>query len=200
MSHEADIADKLNNYFSHHIGLTISESVPPADRHFSSYLPERSSRNMFLGPITPADILKIIMKMKSKTSLDCDGLSSKLIKSVDEGISIPLTHVINLSLVSGIVPNAMKFAKVIPIFKSGNANTFSNYRPISILPVVSKILEKVVANNLVKFINDTNQYYEHQYGFRAGHSTIHPIIHLLNRVAQENDSKDKKLQWPCSLI
>jgi hypothetical protein len=192
ISHKADIADKFNNYFSN-IGLTISESVPPADRHFSSYLPERSSRNMFLGPITPADILKIIMKMKSKTSLDCDGLSSKLIKSVDEGISIPLTHVINLSLVSGIVLNAMKFAKVIPIFKSGNANTFSNYRPISILPVVSNILEKVVANNLVKFINDTNQYYEHQYGFRAGHSTIHPIIHLLNRVAQENDSKDKKI-------
>jgi len=131
--------------------------------------------------------------MKSKTSLDCDGLSSKLIKSVDEYISIPLTRVVNLSLASGIVPNAMKFAKVIPIFKSGNVNTISNYRPISILPVVSKLLEKVVANKFAKFINDTNQYYEHQYGFRADNSTIHPIIHLLNRVAQENDTKDKKL-------
>ena len=104
LSHKAHIANAFNNYFSN-IGQSVSESVSPADRHFSSYLSERSNQNIFLGPVTPVDIFKIIRTMKSKTSLDVDGLSSKLIKSVDEYISLPLTHVINLSLESGIVPN-----------------------------------------------------------------------------------------------
>ena len=116
-----------------------------------------------------------------------------MIKSVDEDISIPLTHVVNLLLESGTVPNAKKCAKVISISKSGNENTFCNYRQISILPAVSKILEKVVANKLLNFINSTNQYYEHQYDFHGGHSTIHAIIHLLIKVDHENDAKHKKL-------
>ena len=87
----------------------------------------------------------------------------------------------------------MKIAKVIPIFKSGNKNIFNNYRPISILPAFSKILEKVMANKLMNYMESNNLFYQHQYGFRPKHSTIHPIIHLLNKIAEENDNTTKDL-------
>ncbi len=87
----------------------------------------------------------------------------------------------------------MKIARVIPIFKSGNQHVFNNYRPISILPAFSKILEKVMSNRLIKYLDSQKLLYEHQYGFRPKHSTVHPIIHLLNQIANENDKPSKNL-------
>jgi hypothetical protein len=112
-------------------------------------------------------------------------------KASIQNTAVPLTHIINLSLATGVVPQKMKIAKVIPIFKSGDRTLFTNYRPISILPVYSKILERIISKKLITFLNMSNQLYEHQYGFRPGHSTIHPIIQLLNQIAQENDKAKK---------
>ncbi len=94
-------------------------------------------------------------------------------------------------MTTGIVPGDLKLAKVIPIFKSGDAHCFNNYRPISILPAFSKILEKIIAKKLINYLESQNLIYEHQYGFRPKHSTIHPIIHLLNLIATENDKPTK---------
>ena len=99
----------------------------------------------------------------------------------------------NLTFLTGIVPKELKIAKVIPIFKSGNASSFNNYRPISILPVFSKILEKVIAKKLIAFLEKTDQFYKHQYGFRPGHSTTHPVLQLVNQIAEENDKATKNL-------
>ena len=87
----------------------------------------------------------------------------------------------------------MKLAKVVPIFKSGDKHQFNNYRPISILPAFSKILEKIVAKKLIKYLESEHLLYKHQYGFRPNHSTIHPIIHLLNDITKENDKQTKNL-------
>ena len=87
----------------------------------------------------------------------------------------------------------MKIAMVIPIFQSGEKTQFTNYRPISILPVFSKILEKIMASKLLIFVETHKQLYSHQYGFRRGHNTIHPIILLLNKIAEENDKPSKNM-------
>ncbi len=96
-------------------------------------------------------------------------------------------------MTTGIVPQDMKIARVIPIHKSGNQHTFNNYRPISILPAFSKIIEKVMSNKLIKYLESQTLIYKHQYGFRPKHSTIHPILHLLNHIANENDKPTKNL-------
>ena len=108
-------------------------------------------------------------------------------------ILIPLTHIINQSLTSGIVPQIMKIARVMPIFKSGDKHNFGNYRPISILPDFSKILENVIATKLIKYLDFNKLFYEHQYGFRPKHNTTHPIIHLLNQIAKSNDKDTKDM-------
>ena len=79
----------------------------------------------------------------------------------------------------------------VPIFKNGNKKLFNNYRPISILPAFSKILEKIVCNRLLHFLESKNILYKHQYGFRKNHNTIHPVIHLLKDIANANDKASK---------
>jgi retron-type reverse transcriptase len=96
-------------------------------------------------------------------------------------------------MTTGTVPQNMKVAKVIPIFKSGDKHKFNNYRPISILPAFSKKLEKVMSIKLTSYLEAQHLFYEHQYGFRPQHNTIHPIIHLTNQIAVENDKPTKDL-------
>ena len=99
--------------------------------------------------------------------------------------------IVNLSLSHGIFPNDIKLANIVPVFKNGNTKLFNNYRPISILPAFSKILEKIVCNRLLHVLETKDILYKHQYGFRKNHNTIHPIIHLLKDIANANDKASK---------
>ena len=82
-------------------------------------------------------------------------------------ICAPLTYIINLSLISGVVPQEMKIARVIPFFfKSGDKSLFTNYRPVSLLPVFSKFLERIAYNRLINFLNKYDILFRNQYGFR----------------------------------
>ena len=112
-------------------------------------------------------------------------------KTVISSIAQPLAHIINQTFVAGIVPDEMKLAKVVPIHKSGNVHIFNNYRPISLLPAFSKLMEKTVAIRLISFLNSSNILFKHQYGFRKKHSTIHPILHLLKSVSESNDKPSR---------
>lgn len=186
------ISDTFNKYFAN-IGHDINELVGQSQHIYSDYMRQQNQNSIFLDPVSPADIVDITNKIKTKTSNDCNNISSKLMKSSINNIKEPLTHIVNLSLSMGVVPNEMKVAKVIPIFKTGDRMLFNNYRPISMLPVFSKILEKIMAKKIMTFLENSNQLYQHQYGFRTGHTTIHPMIHLLNKVAQENDKVTKNI-------
>ena len=125
--------------------------------------------------------------LKASTSEGYDNISTKLLKQTVKEVATPLAHIVNLSLSQGIFPNDMKLAKIVPIFKNGNTKLFNNYRPISILPAFSKILEKIVCNRLLHFLETKNILYKHQYGFRKNHNTIHLVIHLLKYIANAND-------------
>ena len=87
-----------------------------------------------------------------------------LIKESIDIIILPLTCIINLSITSGIVPKQLKIARVIPLFKSGEQDIFTNYRPVSVLPAFSKILERVMYNRLLRFLNNHNVLSDNQYG------------------------------------
>ena len=97
-------------------------------------------------------------------------------------IITPLHYLINLSLETGFVPKELKIAKIVPVFKEGNRHDFNNYRPISLLSSFSKLLEKIVAKQLLRFLHIHDIIYKHQYGFRAGHCTSHPVLHLSEKI------------------
>ena len=98
-----------------------------------------------------ADLDKIISDLKGKKSSGVDNISTKLLKSIYPAIKKPLLHLLNLSMTTGIFPEAMKLAKVVPIHKKDNKQDFRNYRPISLLSAFSKVFEKCVSNKLSTF-------------------------------------------------
>ena len=89
----------------------------------------------------------------------------------------------NISLLKGVVPSELKIAKVIPLFKSGDPTKFSNYRPVSVLPVFSKILERLMYTRLLSFINKNNLLYKFQFGFREDHSPQLALIYLIDKIS-----------------
>ena len=108
-------------------------------------------------------------KLKQKSSSGVDDLSNKVIKYIQEIIAEPLTIIINQMLNTGIFPNSLKISKVLPLFKKDNDKLFSNYRPISLLPSISKIFEKVIFNQMSKYFENNDLIFKNQYGFRNNH-------------------------------
>ena len=128
-------------------------------------------------------------------------MTQKLMKDVFPQIVDPICHLFNLSFKTGFIPDKFKIAKVIPIFKSGSKNEFTNYRPISLLPSLSKILEKIVAKQMVGYLYTNKILYKDQYGFRSGHSTTHPLLRFLDKIynAFNNKTPDFCLGIFCDL-
>ena len=111
-----------------------------------------------------------------------------IIKQSINLISAPLTHIVNLSIMHGIVPD--QIARVVPIFKAGDKSIFSNYRPVSILPCFSKFLERIVYNHILCYLIDFNVLCDNQYGFRKNHSTTHTLIDLYDKISSVLDRRE----------
>ena len=131
------------------------------------------------------------MKLKPK-SCGSDGVWSKLLTQTIDQIAYPVTHIINFSLESGTFPNELKRTKVIPIYKSEDPFILNNYRSISLLSSFSKLPESIIYNKIMKCLTTNDILFKHQYGFRQKHSTIDPVIHLLNHFAEANNAIPSK--------
>ncbi len=191
VSNKHQIANSFNKYFSS-IGKKTSQNVPNANKSFSQYLKNPSLNSIFIEPVDSQYILEVVNKFKPKTSYGHDEIPTKLVKNTITDILDPITHIVNLSLTTGIVPSQLKQAKVVPIYKASSPNLLENYRPISLLPAFSKILEKIMYNKIMSYLTCQNILYKHQYGFRPKYQTIHPVMHLLNQCALANNSKPKQ--------
>jgi hypothetical protein len=183
------ISNEFNKFFTS-VGKQIAENVEPVDKDPMDYISTNCNVNLHLGNMSQADFINIVNKMEPKNSADINGMSTKMIKDVKFEIATPLVHIFNLSLNDGIFPENLKCSRTVPIFKAGSPLLCDNYRPISLLSVISKVLEKYVANKLTSHLTDNNLLYEHQYGFQKGKSTVHNLLVLTNFVAKEiNDKK-----------
>jgi len=138
------------------------------------------------------DVINVAMKSNPKIGFGSDGiLSNLLIQTIDQ-IVYPITQSINLSSEMGTFPNELKYAMVIPIYKLGDPFILNNYRPLSLLSSFSRLLERIIYNKIMKFLTTNHILFKHQYGFRLKHSTIHPVIHLLNHCAEANNAIPSK--------
>jgi len=149
--------------------------------------------SMYITPIDPDILINTAKSLKPKLSSGNDNISNKLMLQIIEDIAMPFTHIVNLSFSSGIVPRNMKIAKVIPIHKSGDSTSMNQYRPISLLPAFSKLIEKLMYKQIMSFIEQHKILNKHQYGFRKKHTTIHPILQLLNHISESSNLTNPKL-------
>ena len=138
-------------------------------------------------PVCSTEVLNALKNLKRSKAAGLDNISSGMLKDASYNIAEPLSYIINLSLSSGIFPSDWKQAKVIPIFKSGNTTLMDNYRPIYILSVTSKILERIAHNQLYNFLERNKLLSPFQFGFRKKHSTTLAATYLTDDISKAMD-------------
>jgi len=189
----SEIVNEFNKYFTE-IGSKLANNIEtPRNGSFKDYLISKQTVSFEFKPVSPEDIIKIIDELKPKTSSGLDKISNRFLKYVKKELSSTLSKLINISLAQCTFPDQLKIAKITPIFKSKNQYLLENYRPISILPGISKIFEKVMYNQITDHFNDNNLFYLSQYGFRKGHNTEYATVELINRITSEMDENKSPL-------
>ena len=187
ISDKKDIANKFNAFFTN-IGKNLADKINDVPhKHFSDYLVSKPNTKFEFQPVEIKEVNKIISQLDSKNSSGYDSISNILIKSIVDIILKPLTVIINQCLKMGIFPNQLKIAKVVPIFKTGDDTLFTNYRPISLLPSTSKVVERVIFNQLYTYFETNKLFYGSQYGFRKRHSTEFAALELVDKLLNMMD-------------
>ena len=166
------------------VGERYAKNIGPSDVLVETYIDQITSNKdcMFLHPTDRQEINSLIQLLPSKTSSGFDDISNKLLKQLSPSLLTPLCLIYNSSLNTGIFPELMKRADVSPLFKSKLHCDTNNYRPISLLLTISKILEKLVYKRTYSFLEKTNQLYKSQYGFRSHHSCENAVSELTSEV------------------
>ena len=159
------------------IGPDLANNIIiPTKTSVYDYLISRNKKSTFLSPFDECEVISVVNGCKNKTSTDCDDINFRLIKSVITSIVKPMTHQ------TGTFPEKMKIAKVIPLFTSGSKYDFNNYRPISLLPQLSKILEKLYSNRLNTLTKTCDILNPCQYGFRGEMSTTRALVKVVSEI------------------
>ena len=177
-----EISNHFNKTFVS-MGSNIDGKIPPGKLHYTDYLRNiRINKSFFLRPAKPKEIFDIILSFDLNKSLGPNSLPIFIIKICNEFFSTYLTKIFNISVITGIFPNLCKLSKVVPIFKKGDPLLSINYRPISLLPIFSKIFEKLIYSRMYEFLESNKLIYSRQFGFRANHSTSHALISMTETI------------------
>lgn len=180
---ERDIANCFNDYFAS-IGKTLaskfSNSTSIQDNVKTA--PENPQASFFFSRINSELTIALLNQINARKATGLDQLPATLVKLSASVIAVPLTHIINESLVSSVFPDSLKIAKVKPLHKKGATDECCNYRPISILPIFSKIFEKVINSQICSYLEREKLLNAEQYGFRKNKSTSLALIDFTNSV------------------
>lgn len=193
-------AEDLNKFFSDvGVNTLASLDVNHADPIDMLRDTKAATTTIFVFEAACEELIKVINRLNNTTTTDIYGLSTKVIKEIRYHIIEPLTYVINLCMVEGIFPNELKHAKIIPIHKKGNIDQCDNYRPISILPVVSKVFEGILKNRILNYIYKQELLNANQHGYLKRRSTATALVEAIGGMAAAFDSKEMAQIACCDL-
>ena len=143
----------------------------------------RLTESIYLAPVSENEIGQLIKSLKDTTA-GFDDLNSMCLKLSSQFLLKPLTHICNLSISQGIFPEQLKIANVIPLYKSDDSMSFNNYRPVSVLCVLSKIFENIMCNRVTAFLEIFKILHDNQYGFRKKSSTHVALLTFIDKVIE----------------
>ena len=167
----------------------FASKLPKPNRHFASYLKqkrEKQSKFRFML-VNEIEVFLLLDNLDGKKSFGVDKLHPYLASVAAFQIFRPVTYIIDLSIKQGIFPDNLKIAKVIPIFKQGSRLLCDNYRPISVLPTLSKIFEKCIYYQLISYFSSENIIIPNQYGFKPGSTTMDCLVDLIEEISTSLD-------------
>ena len=177
-----DIADCFDKYFVN-LGPIQASKINSNGSDNLQFLSNPCDKSFFFMPTNCLEMLNIVNSLKISYSCSHDEMSTHFLKQIAGSIVTPLVQICNLSLTTGVFPDSLKIAKVIPIYKKDDPSLVSNYRPVSILPSTSKFLERLTYHRLYDFLTKNELLHENQYGFRKFHSTELALLQLFDRVS-----------------
>ena len=175
------MASSINSFFVN-IGKSVDQKIPQCNKRFSDFLGDMNPYCITLNPCTFVEIRELISSVNWSKASGPYSIPSNIVKSFKDVFYEPLLAIVNKSLSEGIFPDLLKFATVHPIYKKGDKTKCANYRPISILSNISKILERAMYNRIELFLNEFNLIYENQFGFRKKHSTEHALTAIIEKI------------------
>ena len=161
----------------------IKSSIKYSRNKFFDSLPQININSFFINPTDKTEIKNIILFLDPLRSIGPNSISTKILKLLSNDISTQFAELFNLSFSEGVFPSILKTCKVIPISKKDSQLNCSNYRPISLLSNIDKILERIMYNR----VETNNLIYSLQFGFRQKHSTSHALIHLTDKIREQLD-------------
>lgn len=178
----------LKNYFEN-IAKNLDDALPPTTTDPTRYLPHVQAPILSIKTVREAEIWGSIKALKCSDTIDTYGLTTKVIKKIAQSITTPLTYLINECITLGTFPDQLKKTRICAIHKQGPVENPANYRPISILPILSKIYEKVIKGQLEAHFEGNNLITDNQFGFRKGTSTKEAILKLTNFILENFDQE-----------
>jgi hypothetical protein len=173
------VANLFNKYFSE-VAVNLERSIPQSDVDPLTFVDPQPNSFVCLDA-DPIEIKTIVGSFKSK-NCHLNAIPSFMFKHISELIAHPLSELINQSFHEGQFPDCLKCARVVPVFKSGSKEIPSNYRPISTLPFMSKVFERVMFNRLNSFFKRYNIISQHQFGFQQQKSTTDAVLQFTESV------------------
>ena len=177
-SNPIDIAETINDHFTN-VAQLLARDIPVVDANPESYL--EPTDHSFSLQIPSVDIVcNILSKIDEKKATGLDMIPSKLLKMAANIVAPSLTSIFSKSILTGIYSDDWKTAKVTPLFKKGIKSDPNNYRPISVIPIVSKVFERIVYNQLFYYLDDNKLLLGCQSGFRSLHSTLTALPEATN--------------------
>ena len=138
--------------------------------------------SLIWSPTTPGEVEELCRELKPDKGQGWDGISPRVIRAVAREMAGPLSRLFNCCIQGGYYPGCFKVARVVPVFKGEDPTVFANYRPVSVLPVLSQLFERVLKSRLVGFLDRQGVVIPGQYGFRAGHSTAMAVLDMVEKV------------------
>lgn len=181
----SEICNELNRHFVSDSAFMSSAAFDPAA--VRRYLGQPANTQFEFKAVAQLEVLSLLNSI-GRPSAGYDGVRAYVVFHVKDLIVAPLTHIINCIISTARYPKALKVARVVPIYKDGNTANPSNYRPISVLPVLNKVVEKVLVKQMEQYLEANHLISDNQFGFRRRHSTGHAILRVVEETRFDIDS------------
>ena len=186
---DIELATKFNEFFVN-VGPNTESSIPKVPNISpTKYMSNRINTNFVIAHISNEEIIQIINSLPNKSS-GPSSIPLKLLSIIPDLIIFPLAHIINLSFQTGEFPNLLKLVKVIPIHKGGSSQEVNNYRPISLLSIFDKLIEKIMHKHLYAFLESHQILYKNQFGFRKSYSTGYTLMKITESIKEAVDKQN----------
>ena len=190
LSEPKKVASKFNEFFAS-IGNKVARKLQvvakDAWKKYESNDESDSQDKLELRQVDCRNVREILKSLKVNKAAGVDKIPAKLIRDAEAELAPYINYLVNKSIKDNVVPAQWKVARVSPLYKAEDRLQTENYRPISVLPVLSKVIERVVHTQLSTHLDNINYLYSHQYGFRRGRSTTQAIAQLNNWVLESMD-------------